>query len=682
MRKPYMTTLLILILLLLAACKDDTVPERVVNHDFETGDLTGWTVSDGTEEDLVIDDVFFRDAQRYMPSGGYFFTTKGRSGDVIVESGSFELSGLGYVALLIGGPTDGEDVRIELVDGETDAVVSTVTNPYYDGVRITDSFVRVVLDLTEYLGRSLRFRLVDESEEAYLLVDHLDTLIETEEELQGYQDDVLARQGLKSTDLLASAEHYINLKKRDIDPSTRYTYHVMGEVGWINDPNGFVQFDDDYQLFYQHHPYSTMWGPMHWGHVRSDDLIKWEYLPVALAPHVDHAGGGAAFSGSAIDIDGTLYLMYTENWVGYQHQVLAKSTDGIHFEPVADGEAVIDAEDLPFYANPIDFRDPKIWEEDGVYYAVVGSRQINGFGQVLLFSSLDLKDWTYVGPLIQGSQQTIYTLGYMFECPDVFSLGDNDVLIMSPQEIPGHRNNHGTVYVVGNLNYDTGILEDWSLADIQEIDYGFDFYAPQTMVDDQGRRIMVAWMQSWNRSPMTGHYGWAGAMTIPRVLSLDEEGRLIQYPIEELLGYRTNPYELNETTTSHRLSKEGNILDIELSFVPEAGESGIVVYADDEGNGTRIYYDDGRLYLDRTNSVGGRYQIDMYNITSAPVTLNSDGSIDLRILLDRHSIEVFVNGGEAAITSTVYYHADRTGLILFADNPVEFTGTFYDIVVD
>ncbi|TNF06509.1 MAG: glycoside hydrolase family 32 protein, partial [Bacillota bacterium] len=541
----------------------------------------------------------------------------------------------------------------------------------------------VIWDAESFLEMDVYIEIKDYDDAGYINIDAFDVNIQTEDEHFLYMDDVLLRSGIKTDNLLMSAEYYINLYKYRMNPETRYTYHVMGEMGWINDPNGFVYFQDEYHLFYQHHPYSTSWGPMHWGHVKSDDLVKWEYLPIAVAPIVLDAGGGAAFSGSAIEVDNELYIIYTENWVGYQHQVIAKSEDGIYFDLLNDGLPVIKDSHLPFYANPIDFRDPKIFKHEDTYYTVIGSRQINNFGQVLLFSSTNLIDWEYVGPVIQGSVNTIYKLGYMFECPDIFDLNGKDVLIMSPQQIPGHRNTHGTVYAVGELNYQTGMLDGWSYEDIQEIDYGFDFYAPQTTIDARGRRIMVAWMQSWNRSPMTAHLGWAGAMTIPRVLSLSDQNQLIQYPIEEIENYRSNLRQFSETTQGLvDTNIQGNILDIELTFNPQEGTSGITLFGDELGNGTHVYYKDGYIYMDRTDSMNGRHPGDFYNITKAPVELNEDGTITLRILVDRFSIEVFINGGEQAITSTIYGSYTTDTIYLFSDQETLFDLSVWDLVVE
>ncbi len=205
-----------------------------------------------------------------------------------------------------------------------------------------------------------------------------------------------------------------------IDPY-RLAYHITAPTGWINDPNGLLHFQGEYHVFYQHYPSRPEWGPMHWGHVKSKDLVHWERLPIALAPSesYDHDG---CFSGSAVDADGTLTLVYTGNvWLNEektsikQVQCLATSADGITF--------------LKDCANPVlrhppheersgHFRDPKVWRHEDRWYMVLGTQR-EGKGAVLVYTSNDLHQWQYLGVVAENDG----SLGYMWECPDFFSLG-------------------------------------------------------------------------------------------------------------------------------------------------------------------------------------------------------------------------------------------------------------------
>jgi beta-fructofuranosidase len=173
------------------------------------------------------------------------------------------------------------------------------------------------------------------------------------------------------------ADQYILENKINLVPDFRLNYHLMAEYGWMNDPNGFIEYEGQYHLFYQHYPYASKWGPMHWGHAVSRDLIRWEYLPVALAPDEAYDSGGC-FSGSAIEKDGKLYLMYTGHVVivpevdYIQTQAIAVSEDGVHFTK-SPHNPVIGIEQIPEQSSKKDFRDPKVFERGGRYYVVLGS---------------------------------------------------------------------------------------------------------------------------------------------------------------------------------------------------------------------------------------------------------------------------------------------------------------------
>ena len=168
---------------------------------------------------------------------------------------------------------------------------------------------------------------------------------------------------------------------------------------------------------------------MHWGHAVSEDLVHWEYLPLALAPsesYDDHMRGGC-FSGSAIEHDGKLFLMYTgtkNDGNGFeQSQCIAYSEDGIHFEKY-EGNPVITA---PPNVPKDFFRDPKVWKHDEKYYMICGARK-NDFAQALLYCSKDMLHWEFVNVLAESRGEW----GYMWECPDIYPLGDKYVLMFSP----------------------------------------------------------------------------------------------------------------------------------------------------------------------------------------------------------------------------------------------------------
>ena len=331
------------------------------------------------------------------------------------------------------------------------------------------------------------------------------------------------------------AQIVINQNKEKVSQGKmRQKYHFMAETGWINDPNGLIYFKGKYHFFYQYNPYQSFWENMHWGHAVSDDLIHWEYLPVALAPsepYEDHLKGGC-FSGSAIEFDGKLYLIYTaatNHGNGFvQTQCVAYSEDGIHFEKYEKNPVLTAPEGI----SPDSFRDPKVWKHEDSYYMVCGASK-NQKGQALLYRSEDLIHWTFINVLAESRGEW----GTMWECPDFFRIGNRYVLTFSPIGA-GERT---CVYLTGSFDYDTGRF-DYDVSG--EIDWGFDYYAPQSFQAPDGRRIMVAWANEWEWMPFFKDWGptyredWCGFFNFPREVNMTKSGRLSFVPIRELKKYR------------------------------------------------------------------------------------------------------------------------------------------------
>ena len=201
---------------------------------------------------------------------------------------------------------------------------------------------------------------------------------------------------------LDQAREYEVKKELAIPEEQRPKFHLTPRCGWMNDPNGFSTYKGEYHLFYQYYPYDTVWGPMHWGHAKSSDLITWEYLPAAMAPDEEYDKDGC-FSGSAIEMeDGKQLLVYTGvnkvqgesgEILEYQTQCVAVG-DGTDYKKY-EYNPVITADVLPDGAGKFDFRDPKVWRENGKYYMVVGNKTVDKDGQILQFVSDDGFKWTY-----------------------------------------------------------------------------------------------------------------------------------------------------------------------------------------------------------------------------------------------------------------------------------------------
>ena len=374
------------------------------------------------------------------------------------------------------------------------------------------------------------------------------------------------------SEMLEKARNYEAGKLAGTDPAARPLFHIAAPAGWINDPNGFSVYDGRIHLFYQYNPYDREWGPMHWGHSVSTDMIHWEQLPAALAPDQEYDKIGC-FSGSAIEADGKHVLVYTgvtkvklEDKSEQERQnqciVFGDGKDYVKYEknPVVTGDM------LPENCSRIDFRDPKIWKENDTYYLIVGSKDNQQIGQVVLCSSKDLKEWKF--ETILASNET-GKIGTMWECPDFFPLGDKRVLICSPQNMKAEKyefhNGHNSVYFAGDYDSET---HRFVKEEPHSLDYGMDFYAPQTTELPDGRRIMIAWMKSWDACVIPDSQDWQGMMTLPRELEL-KDGRIWQKPVREIEKYRKNlcKYERIEIVGETTLAGvEGRTIDLTVTL--------------------------------------------------------------------------------------------------------------------
>lgn len=449
----------------------------------------------------------------------------------------------------------------------------------------------------------------------------------------------------------------------------RHTYHVMPEIGWCNDPNGFVWYDGKMHLFYQFNPYSSAWDTMHWGHVTSADMIKWQYEPVALAPDREYDVCGC-FSGSATVKDNMLYLMYTGvDESGKQLQCLAVSTDGKTFRKPFIGP-VIGEDKLPNGVSALDFRDPYVFKNNGTYYCVIGTK-CNGLGNIALYSSVDLEHWHYVGFAFDPADEQC-RLNDVYECPCVVDIDGKQVLVCSPKfkERDGNKyqNVHSVVYFVGQFDYESGRFVYESTG---EIDGGFDFYAAQATKLPDGRAVLTAWMQMWDRELPTQKDGWAGAMILPRELSL-KGTKLVQAPVKEIEKYRAAKAEyshvLLEQSPVSLDGIKGKRIELIAEFDVQSSERCGVKLFVGKNTQTLVYYDAHKkvVVLDRSKS-GVYISGNEANCDTRCVDVPANGKIKLRIFADNSSVEVFVNDGEATLTANVYADEDSDGVVFFAD---------------
>ena len=443
----------------------------------------------------------------------------------------------------------------------------------------------------------------------------------------------------------------------------RLGYHLMPPVGLLNDPNGFIQYKGTYHLFYQWNPFKTGHGAKFWGHYISKDLIHWTHEEIALAPS-DWFDKNGCYSGSAVSADGKMKLFYTGNVKDEQgnretYQCLAESEDGVHFTKKG---VVVELPD----GYTAHFRDPKVWNHDDHWYMIVGAQSEDLQGKAALLKSVDLKEWHLLGNIAGSNEGQLGDFGYMWECPDLFSLHGKDVLIVSPQGLKPegmlYNNVYQSGYFVGELNYETGKMSHGRFV---ELDRGFEFYAPQTTVDDKGRRLLFAWMgvpeQAEDQHPTIAHQ-WVHAMTLPRELVLVDE-KLYQRPVAELDEQRVDEvlYE-NEVVASEMKQLEGvngDQLELVVDVINNDAERFEIALRDE----ARIIYDvrEERLTLERKSFSDNERAIEARHCKLTQLQ-------QLRIFLDTSSIELFVNEGEEVFTARLFPEKENKNITINAVN--------------
>ena len=493
-----------------------------------------------------------------------------------------------------------------------------------------------------------------------------------------------------ASETLREARKYEEMTQAQITREERPAFHLSPRVGWMNDPNGFSYYQGMYHMFYQYHPYSAYWGPMHWGHAVSRDLLHWEYLPAALAPDMPYDKDGC-FSGSAVTLpDGSQMLLYTGvihepqpdgSFREIQTQCIAIG-DGRDYEKLP-GNPVLTEDSLPEGGSRYDFRDPKVWlAQDGCYYCVAGNCTAGKDGQILLYSSRDGLHWQYENALVKNNGR----FGRMWECPDFFELDGAWVLLTSPQDmLPRgfeYHNGNGTLCLIGSYDGEHHIFTEKT---DQAIDYGIDFYAPQTVLAPDGRRIMIGWMQNWDTCNMRSQpKKWFGQMSLPRELSV-RDGRLYQWPVRELELLRCNKVEYHGVKVTDGIVRlegvSGRRVDLELE-IGAAGHPDIyrkfaIRFAQDEEHHSAVSFRPHESILKIDRKFSGSRRAIIHQRRS--LVSHDAGRLRLRVILDRFSVEIFVGDGEQVLTATVDTPQQAEGISFYADGDVVLDVVKYDI---
>ena len=441
------------------------------------------------------------------------------------------------------------------------------------------------------------------------------------------------------------------------DETYRPQFHFTPEYGWMNDPNGMVYLDGEYHLFYQYNPYGNMWGNMHWGHAVSTDLVSWTYLPTAIAPD----SLGAIFSGSAvIDVNNTagfgknaMVAIFTSAGK-VQAQSIAYSND--------KGRTFTKYNHNPVLPNPgiTDFRDPKVsWNEVAKQWILtLATKQT-----ITFFGSPNLKEWTKLSEFGEG----IGSHAGVWECPDLFPLtyeGKTKWVLLVSINPGGPNGGSATQYFIGNFDGKKFIPDN--LPYPLWIDYGRDNYAGVTWSNipkADGRRIFLGWMSNWDYANQAPTKIFRSANTLPRELTLRNNGEhlvLSSLPVKEVSTLHgttktiPNLTVLKESTVSQLLSQNKGTYEIEMTLKPKNANNFGFSLKNSKDEVLKFNFDlkNKKLSIDRTKS--GKVDFNKAFAAGMTAPIVTKDTYKIRLLVDKASVELFVNDGETVMTSTVF----------------------------
>ena len=437
----------------------------------------------------------------------------------------------------------------------------------------------------------------------------------------------------------------------------RLGFHIAPKTGWLNDPNGLCQFRGTYHAFFQYNPVWPNIDTKYWRHFTSTDLLHWKDCGTPLVTDIAEDRNGV-FSGSACvrrgmasDGGDLMCLYYTGNVVykddpeaniDYVHsgreanEILVTSEDGVNF---SEKSVLLRNSDYPNVCT-LHVRDPKVWEQDGRVWMLLGARDQDDEGMVLLYGSDDGREWH-----IKSQVYSRNKFGYMWECPNIVQIDGHDFLAVCPQGLPDEVDRWQNLWQAGYFPLPGSIL-DTVLVDettFVEWDLGYDFYAPQVFVDDSGRTILIGWMGTFedNRTSSPDGMLWAHCLTVPRVLTVGDDGLLRQNPAPELEAARGEALPLH---ASKHVAIDEHRGDIVIKGIEGVGALAL------DDNAIEIAYTGEKLEVSFGNEkvAGGRID------RQVPL----DHLDDLRVLVDTSAIEIYANGGATVFSTRWFPTAD------------------------
>ncbi len=497
---------------------------------------------------------------------------------------------------------------------------------------------------------------------------------------------------------------FLGCQKSDAieDPSEQYRpqIHFTPAANWMNDPNGMVYYDDEYHLFYQYYPDSNVWGPMHWGHAVSKDMISWERLPIALFPD----SLGHIFSGSAvIDWNNTtgfqngehppMVAIFTQHLMegekagrnDFQTQGIAYSLDKGRSWTVYDGNPVI--------PNPgiRDFRDPKvIWHEETNRWVMVFAAG----DRLKFYTSPNLIDWQFASDF--GMQEGAH--GGVWECPDIFKLKvegeDREKWVLLLSINPGGPNGgSGTQYFVGDFD-GKKFTNNHYPERTAWLDYGRDNYAGVTWSDipkKDGRRLFIGWMSNWDYAQVVPTETWRSAMTLPRSLHLKRNTETGIYTVESRLVDEINTIVTDSIThgggdvepgvffaLTRGSDLQGSKLEFEVPYMTEVtfdlknstGKMFGIQLTNELNENYYLVIKDGAFLSDRTAAGKTDFSEKFANKTHTGQIPNyaSKEELKVKMVVDRSSVEIFIEDGQSVMTELIFPNKPFHEALIFAQD--------------
>jgi beta-fructofuranosidase len=439
-----------------------------------------------------------------------------------------------------------------------------------------------------------------------------------------------------------------------MDPH-RPRYHLLPPANWMNDPDAPIHWKGNYHMFYQYNPDGAYWGNMHWGHAVSPDMIHWRHLPVALAPTPGGPDSDGCFTGTAVVQDDRVVILYTGVRAVPQSQATSKGST----PPLLETQCLAVSDDAnlrtwtkivaPVLSAPPQgtqvngFRDPSPWWQGEWWYMVTAAGIPNQGGCVLLYRSKDLRSWEFMHVLSKTVHDGAAAFNpvspwEVWECPELFPVGEWHVLIFST----GRR----TYWQSGKLDKERMIFHPVQAG---IMDHG-SFYAAKTQLDKSGNRIVWGWVQESRSAEESKLAGWAGVMSLPRVLTVTEDGSLRSRVADEVHQLRTRGYSLRVTEDEQKNREQIGTMRLVgccgefLCTVRRTGGPFKWVVSGPLENQTPW------LTLGYDPEHPAQITLDAYPI---PILQNENHNLDFHLYIDGSVIEVFVNG-EATYTKRFY----------------------------